>query len=90
VAEVVPTLETLAEVRSVESADVDGGTEYQVLAQEVDGQAPDLRPLIYQIAREHGWPLCELRREVRTLETVFAELTQGELEAQAIEGGDWA
>jgi ABC-2 type transport system ATP-binding protein len=88
-AEVVPTLTGLREVRSVESVHVDGGNEYRVLAAQ-DGDALDLRPIIYQVARDRDWPVCELRREVRTLETVFGELTQGELSAQAIEGGDWA
>jgi ABC-2 type transport system ATP-binding protein len=88
-AEVAPTLEGLREVRSVESVHVDGGNEYRVLAAQ-DGDALDLRPLIYQVARDRDWPVCELRREVRTLETVFGELTQGELSAQATEGGDWA
>jgi energy-coupling factor transporter ATP-binding protein EcfA2 len=30
-----------------------------------------------QLAREHDWPLRELRRDVRTLETVFNELATG-------------
>jgi len=34
----------------------------------------DLCPAIYNLAREEGWPLRELRRDVRTLETVFNEL----------------
>jgi hypothetical protein len=34
----------------------------------------DLRPLLYQLARDQGWPLRELRRDVRTLEMVFNEL----------------
>ena len=34
----------------------------------------DLRPAIYDLAREKGWPLTELRRDVRTLEAVFNEL----------------
>ena len=34
----------------------------------------DLCPAIYNLAREAGWPLRELRRDVRTLETVFNEL----------------
>jgi len=89
-AEVVPTLKALREVRSVRSVRVDGGNEYRVQAAAQDGDVLDLRPIIYQVARDRGWPLCELRREVRTLETVFGELTQGELKAQAIKGGDWA
>jgi hypothetical protein len=34
----------------------------------------DLCPTIYNLAREQDWPLRELRRDVRTLETVFNEL----------------
>lgn len=34
----------------------------------------DLSPMIYELAREHDWPLRELRRDVRTLESVFNEL----------------
>jgi len=34
----------------------------------------DLCPAIYGLAREEGWPVRELRRDVRTLETVFNEL----------------
>jgi ABC-2 type transport system ATP-binding protein len=37
--------------------------------------AEDLCPAIYQLAKEKNWPLCELRKEVRTLEAVFNELT---------------
>jgi ABC-2 type transport system ATP-binding protein len=89
-AEVVPTLEALKEVQSVESVRVDGGNEYRVRAVDQHDGTLDLRPIIYQVARDRGWSLCELRREVRTLETVFSELTQGEFKAQATEGGDWA
>jgi hypothetical protein len=64
---------------------VAGGREYRVLpAEAVGAESPDsdldLRPVLYGLVRERGWPLCELRREVRTLETVFAELTQSQLE----------
>jgi len=34
----------------------------------------DLCPLIYGLAREHDWPVRELRQDVRTLESVFNEL----------------
>ena len=34
----------------------------------------DLSPAIYDLSREHDWPLRELRRDVRTLESVFNEL----------------
>jgi hypothetical protein len=31
---------------------------------------------VYQLARNGGWPVKELRRDVRTLETVFSELAE--------------
>ena len=31
---------------------------------------------LWQALRERGWPVRELRREVRTLEQVFRELTE--------------
>jgi len=34
----------------------------------------DLRPAVFELARDKGWPVKELRRDVRTLETVFNEL----------------
>jgi ABC-2 type transport system ATP-binding protein len=33
-----------------------------------------LTPAIYDLARQHDWPVRELRRDVRTLETVFNAL----------------
>ncbi len=38
----------------------------------------DICPAIYELAREQDWPLRELRRDVRTLETVFNDLATGE------------
>jgi hypothetical protein len=55
-------------VESVENAD--GYATYRVRGQE----NVDLCPMIYELAREHDWPLRELRRDVRTLESVFNEL----------------
>ncbi|MGC8874252.1 MAG: ABC transporter ATP-binding protein [Chloroflexia bacterium] len=37
-------------------------------------QATELCPAIYRLARERGWPVRELRRDTRTLESVFNEL----------------
>ena len=34
----------------------------------------DLCPAVYDLARQQDWPLRELRRDVRTLETVFNDL----------------
>jgi hypothetical protein len=44
----------------------------------------DLRPAIYDLARDKGWPVKELRRDVRTLETVFNELATAPIE-EAVE-----
>jgi ABC-2 type transport system ATP-binding protein len=57
-------------VRSVEATPAPGGLVYRV--QTTDSL--DLRPAIYALARDKGWPLVELRRDQRTLETVFGEL----------------
>jgi len=34
----------------------------------------DLCPAIYRLARDNDWPLCELKKEVQTLEAVFNRL----------------
>ena len=66
-------LRELGGVRQVERIPpADGHPTYRVLAQEKSGV--DLCPAIYDLAREQNWPLRELRRDVRTLETVFNEL----------------
>ena len=66
-------LRELGGVRDVERIQTpDGYPTYRVLGQESDGA--DLCPAIYDLARGQGWPLRELRRDVRTLETVFNEL----------------
>jgi ABC-2 type transport system ATP-binding protein len=66
-------LRSLSGVRGVErSRTPDGYPVYRVLGQGKAGS--DLCPAIYNLAREKGWPLRELRRDVRTLETVFNEL----------------
>ena len=67
---VLPALQGLRGVRAVT---VDPGD--QECAYHVQGQdSLDLRPLLYQLARDQNWPLRELRRDVRTLEMVFNEL----------------
>ena len=66
-------LGSLSGVRGIERMEMhDGYPAYRVLGQD-DGDA-DLCPAIYNLAREEGWPLRELRRDVRTLEAVFNEL----------------
>jgi ABC-2 type transport system ATP-binding protein len=79
-------LRNLSGVRGVERTRTpDGYPVYRVLGQPTPphSHAPtppdpsggaDLCPAIYNLAREEGWALRELRRDVRTLETVFNEL----------------
>ena len=42
----------------------------------------DLCPAIYDLARREDWPVRELRRDVRTLETVFNQLATGSSETR--------
>jgi len=63
-------LKTLPGVQSVEATHKTDGREFRIRGS--DGL--DLRPAIYELARDKNWPLRELRRDVRTLETVFNEL----------------
>ena len=66
-------LRNLSGVRGVEQTeDSEGYPAFRVLGQETE--RADLCPAIYNLARGEGWPLRELRRDVRTLETVFNEL----------------
>jgi len=44
-----------------------------------DRQGGDLCPALYRLAREKSWPLREVRRDIRTLETVFNELAAAEV-----------
>jgi ABC-2 type transport system ATP-binding protein len=63
----------LAGVRAVEAlTSADGFPAYRLRAR--DDAPVDLLPAIYGLAQEQGWPLRELHRDVRTLETVFNEL----------------
>ncbi|MDY7075674.1 MAG: ATP-binding cassette domain-containing protein [Chloroflexota bacterium] len=66
-------LRNLLGVRDVEHGKTpDGHPAYRVLGKSTGGI--DLCPAIYDLARQEDWPLRELRRDVRTLETVFNEL----------------
>jgi ABC-2 type transport system ATP-binding protein len=67
-------LNRLDGVRGVESLrSPDGFPAYRVLGQ-AEEVGVDLCPAIYELARGENWPLRELRRDARTLETVFNEL----------------
>lgn len=65
-------LQSLEGVRKVElMASGDGFPTYRIQGA---AERSDLCPAIYDLARQQGWSLRELRRDVRTLETVFNEL----------------
>jgi ABC-2 type transport system ATP-binding protein len=68
--DVAAELRALGGVRAVEATVTADGTAYRVRGPEHS----DLRPAIYDLARERAWPLQELRRDVRTLEAVFNEM----------------
>jgi ABC-2 type transport system ATP-binding protein len=70
-AQVKAAIAELPGVQDVESVPVADGREYRVRG--VDN-GTDLRPALYDAARQRDWPLRELRRDVRTLESVFNEL----------------
>jgi ABC-2 type transport system ATP-binding protein len=68
-------LKALDGVRAVERISTEDGSGYRLQAIDSTGRQPlDLRPAVYNLAREQGWSLKELRRDVRTLEAVFNEL----------------
>jgi len=68
-------LHNLTGVKGVErTVTPDGYPAYRVLGYEDKTDGADLCPAIYNLMREEGWPLRELRRDVRTLEAVFNEL----------------
>ncbi len=70
-------LRALKGVRRVERVPTPQGTEYRLRGD--DGL--DLRPAVYDLARGQGWPLRELRRDVKTLEMVFNELATADGQA---------
>jgi hypothetical protein len=66
-------LRGLSGVRAVQPVRLtEGYPAYHVQGQ--PGEAVDLCPVLFNLAREEGWPVRELRRDIRTLETVFNEL----------------
>ncbi|MCB0164483.1 MAG: ATP-binding cassette domain-containing protein [Anaerolineae bacterium] len=68
-------LQSLNGVSAIEPLrSADGHPGYRVTAQ----ADVDLCPSIYDLARQSDWPVRELRRDVRTLETVFNQLATAE------------
>ena len=66
-------LRRLPDVRAVESLTAADGHPGYRLRGRADTDV-DLLPAVYDLAQTQGWPLRELYRDVRTLETVFNEL----------------
>lgn len=77
-------LKALAGVENVEGYPTPDGQEYRVRGD----SGVDLRPAIYELAHKKNWPLRELRRDVRTLETVFNELTSRSDDFSRPQGGE--
>ena len=75
IGEALRGLEGVVAVESVhpKSARGNGHPTYRIQGQ----GGVDLCPIIYDLARKHGWPVRELRPDVRTLETVFNQLAMG-------------
>ncbi len=70
---VIVALRALPGVREVEMERApDGFPIFRVQSRRQDDA--DLCPAIYELARQEAWPLRELHRDVRTLESVFNEL----------------
>lgn len=68
------SLRSLPGVRGIEPMrSSDGHPSYRIMGMD----DVDLCPVVYDLARTEGWPVRELRRDVRTLETVFNQLATG-------------
>jgi ABC-2 type transport system ATP-binding protein len=80
--DVTQDLQAMEDVSTVQSTVRGDERTYRVRA----ANRKDLRPGIYALASKEGWPLRELRRDVRTLETVFNELATAESSGVAEEG----
>jgi ABC-2 type transport system ATP-binding protein len=70
--ELLPALKALDGVKSVKQI-----PHTRALAVVPEAGASDLRPQIFAAAKTHDWTLLELRREVETLEEIFARVTIG-------------
>jgi ABC-2 type transport system ATP-binding protein len=72
---VAASLRRLAQARDVRAFEnFDGYPAFRIFGKPETGDT--LTPSIYALAREQQWPLRELRRDVRTLETVFNDLAR--------------
>jgi ABC-2 type transport system ATP-binding protein len=67
--------QALAGLAGVTRVDQDERTDAVMFRVRGSGAGHDLCPRIFALAKEHDWPLWELRHETKTLESVFNELT---------------
>jgi len=72
---VVPAIEALPGVSSVEHTGVEGGV--SLLSLETEKES-DIRLDLYRLSAGNDWPLVELHLEQGTLEDIFRELTVGD------------
>ena len=66
--------ETLRKIPGVTRVSEEAGDPFGVFTLEA-AEGKDLREAVYRKAVEEGWALRELRKEVRTLEEIFMEIT---------------
>lgn len=75
-----PVLEGLSGVERIETQrTADGHPAYHVYGRE----GTDLSPALFELARTKDWAVRELRRDTRTLESVFNELSAGSRQPSA-------
>lgn len=81
--ELEPKLQTLAGVRGVKSLEAANGfPTYRILGR----PGADLCPAIFDLARQNGWPVRELKRDSQTLESVFNQLATDSGQQTAVSG----
>jgi hypothetical protein len=79
-------LQGLAQVEAVHVLGRDGGTSMRLRLEAAPGS--DVRERVFHTAVERGWTLLEMRRETRSFEDVFRELTMSPgAEPQQLEKG---
>jgi ABC-2 type transport system ATP-binding protein len=84
VAEIAAPMEELiqvwAEIETVMHVDVSAADGEYSRCSLTPRDGVDLRPVVYEVARERGWKLRELTRGRHTLEDIFIKVTRGEKE----------
>jgi ABC-2 type transport system ATP-binding protein len=80
---VIDALKKLGGVRAVTASPAKNGRTGATIT--TDGSV-DVRPLVFGVAKEHGWTLYELHRETRSLEELFMQLTATPVDEPSSEG----